>query len=61
MKIIQDYLKTKQTRLVLYIYDAFIFDVAKSDGKETLSDLQSILSDKFPVKIKTGPHYGALS
>ena len=61
MKIIQDYLKNKKTRLVLYIYDAFIFDVAKSDGKETLSDLQSILSDKFPVKIKTGPHYGALS
>ena len=61
MKIIQDYLKTKQTRLVLYIYDAFIFDVAKSDGKKTLSDLQSILSDKFPVKLKSGIHYGALS
>ena len=61
MKIIQDYLKDKQTRLVLYIYDAFVFDVAKSDGKQILSDLQSILSDKFPVKIKTGTYYGALS
>ena len=61
IKIIQDYLKTKQTRLVLYIYDAFVFDVAKSEGKQTLIDLQTILNDKFPVKIKTGKHYGALS
>ena len=61
IKKIQDYLKTKQTRLVLYIYDAFIFDVAKSDGKQTLIDLQTILSDKFPVKLKTGKHYGVLN
>ena len=60
IKIIQDYLKNKKTKLVLYIYDAFIFDMAKSDGKKILSDLKSILSDKFPVKIKTGVHYGAL-
>ena len=61
IKIIQDYLETKQTRLVLYIYDAFIFDVAKLDGKQTLIDLQTILNDKFPVKIKTGKHYDALN
>ena len=61
IKIIQDYLKTKKTRLVLYIYDAFIFDVAKSDGKQTLLDLENILSEKFPIKIKVGKHYGALS
>ena len=61
MKVVQDYLKDKKTRLVLYIYDAFIFDVAKSDGKKTLTDLKKILSEKFPVKIKTGKHYGALS
>ena len=60
IKIIQDYLKTKKTKLVLYIYDAFVFDVAKSDGKETLIDLKAILNDKFPVKLKTGIHYGAL-
>ena len=60
IKIIQDYLKTKQTKLVLYIYDAFVFDVSKQDGKQTLIDLQTILNDKFPVKLKTGAHYGAL-
>ena len=58
---VQQYLSNKKTKLVLYIYDAFIFDVSKEDGKQTLIDLQTILSDKFPVKIKTGTHYGALS
>ena len=61
IKIIQDYLKTKQTKLVLYIYDAFVFDVAKQDGKQTLIDLENILSEKFPIKLKIGKHYGALN
>ena len=61
IKTIQDYLKNKQTKLVLYIYDAFVFDVSKSDGKQTLIDLQNILSDKFPIKLKVGQHYGALN
>ena len=58
---IQDYLEDKKTKLVLYIYDAFIFDVSKQDGKQTLIDLENILSDKFPIKLKIGKHYGALS
>ena len=58
---IQNYLKDKKTKLVLYIYDAFIFDVSKQDGKQTLIDLENILSDKFPIKLKIGKHYGALS
>ena len=60
IKKIQNYLKTKKTKLVLYIYDAFVFDVSKQDGKQTLIDLQTILNDKFPIKLKTGTHYGAL-
>ena len=58
--IINKYLKNKKTKLVLYVYDAFIFDFSKKDGKSTLVDLQEILSNKFPTKIKIGEHYGAL-
>ena len=58
---IQNYLKDKKTKLVLYIYDAFIFDVSKQDGKQTLIDLENILSEKFPIKVKVGKHYGALN
>ena len=60
IQIIQDYLKDKKTKLVLYIYDAFVFDFSKEDHKQVLLDLHAILSDKFPVKLKTGIHYGAL-
>ena len=58
---VQQYLGNKKTKLVLYIYDAFIFDFSKEDHKQVLLDLHTILSDKFPVKIKTGRHYGALN
>ncbi len=57
---IQQYLGNKKTKLVLYIYDAFVFDFSKEDHKQVLLDLHTILSDKFPVKLKTGAHYGAL-
>ena len=60
IQVIQDYLKDKKTKLVLYIYDAFIFDMSKQDGKQILIELENILSDKFPIKLKTGKHYGAL-
>ena len=60
IKDIQNYLEDKKTKLVLYIYDAFIFDFAKEDGKQTLIDIENMLSEKFPVKLKTGEHYGAL-
>ena len=57
---VQQYLGNKKTKLVLYIYDAFVFDFSKEDHKQVLLDLHAILSDKFPVKLKTGIHYGAL-
>ena len=57
---IQKYLKDKKTKLVLYIYDAFVFDYSREEGDQLLIDIQNILSDKFPVKVKMGRHYGAL-
>ena len=57
---VQQYLGNKKTKLVLYIYDAFIFDFSKEDHKQVLLDLHTILSDKLPVKIKIGKHYGVL-
>jgi hypothetical protein len=50
-----DYLKNKQTKLVLYTYDAFLFDFAKLDEKETLIELQRII--KYPTSIKKGKTY----
>lgn len=48
------FLKDKKTRLVLYTYDALLFDFHKEDGKETLEKLQEILEEggKYPIKVK---------
>jgi hypothetical protein len=58
VKIILDivkYLKDKQTKLVLYTYDAVLFDYSESDGVELINKLKTIM--KYPVKIKKGNNY----
>jgi hypothetical protein len=47
------YLRQYKTQMCLYVYDAFIFDVAQAEIN-ILKDLENILSEnnKFPVKIK---------
>jgi hypothetical protein len=48
------YLQNKKTKVSLYTYDSILFDFNKLDGKQTLQDLEEILSEtgKFPVKFK---------
>lgn len=48
------YLEDKKTDVVLYTYDALLFDFSKEDTKDLLVGLEAILteSDKFPVKFK---------
>lgn len=55
---ILDYLKDKQTKLVLYVYDSILLDYSKSDGNQTLIDIKNMI--KYPVNIKTGKNYHAL-
>ena len=52
-----DYLKDKKTKIVLYTYDAFLFDYAKEDGEifETITQLL-----QYPVSIKQGKSYHGL-
>jgi len=60
LKDVLRYLKDKKTKIALYTYDAILFDFSKEDGKQTLIDIENMLSEKFPVKLKIGKHYGAL-
>jgi len=58
VKIILDiveYLKDKQTKLVLYTYDAVLLNYSESDGVELLEEIKKIM--KYPVKIKQGINY----
>lgn len=52
---INDYLKTKTTKLVLYTYDAFLLDFSRSDGKQMLHDINDIIG--YPTNIKSGKNY----
>lgn len=54
LKEVLRYLKGKKTNIVLYTYDAILFDFSKEDGKETLKDIEKIMSldNKFPLKFK---------
>lgn len=53
-----DYLKGKKTKIVLYTYDAFLFDYSKEDG-DILQDIVNIL--EYPVTIKQGDTYHGLT
>ena len=58
---IQDYLYNKNTKLVLYGYDSFLFDFSQQDGVETLKDIKSILEEgKHFTKSKMGLNYGEM-
>lgn len=48
------FLQKKKSKLVLYTYDAVIFDFDKEDGKETLESLEKIMNqgNKYPIKFK---------
>ena len=54
LKEVLRYLKEKKTKVVLYTYDALLFDFSKEDGKDTLEDIKKILESdgKYPVKFK---------
>jgi hypothetical protein len=53
-----DYLKGKKTKIVLYTYDAFLFDYSKEDG-DILQDIVDLL--EYPVTIKQGNTYHGLT
>jgi hypothetical protein len=55
---ILNYLRDKKTKLVLYTYDAFLFDYSKEDGTQLLTDIQSFIH--YPLNIKQGKSYHGL-
>jgi len=58
LESILNYLKDKQTKLVLYTYDAFLFDYSKEDGNQLLTDIKNMIP--YPINIKQGKSYHGL-
>jgi len=58
IKRINEYLKTKQSRVVLYVYDSILVDAYSGDGVEMLKTVRDILvNEQFPVKCYAGRTY----
>ena len=46
--------------MVLYNYDAFVFDFCEDEYDVIFGILKNIVMSDFPISIKKGKHYGAL-
>jgi hypothetical protein len=57
LRLVLSKLEGKKTKLVLYTYDAFLFDYSEED-KKLISDIINTL--KYPVTIKQGQSYHGL-
>jgi hypothetical protein len=57
LKPVLNYLNDKKTKLILYTYDAFLFDYCEEDGN-IFADIAHIL--QYPVSIKQGKTYHGL-
>jgi len=55
---LREYLKNKQSRVLLVVYDSILIDYSAEDGKGTLADIKNILEeDGYRVKAKKGHNY----
>lgn len=60
---VNEYLRDKKTKAVLYTYDSLLFDFYKGDGLETLNKIMMIMKmgNRFPIKIYMGDSYNTLT
>lgn len=60
---LNDFLRDKKTKAVLYTYDSVLFDFCYWDGQETLKGIVDIMkkNNKFPVKVYVGDNYDELT
>ena len=60
LSVIHTALKKFKTKIVLYNYDAFVFDFCDAEYNSLFKTLEYIVSGEYPISIKKGYHYGAL-
>jgi hypothetical protein len=53
---IQQLLKNKKTKMILYTYDSLLFDVSPADGKGIIGEIHNLMD--MPTKAKYGKNYG---
>ena len=60
---LNNFLREKHSKAILYTYDSVLFDFCHWDGKETLQRIIDIMKkdNKFPVKVYVGDNYDELN
>jgi hypothetical protein len=63
MKKLNKALLNKETELIMYLYDGFLFDYSSFDGEFLLDEIFNILSDsrKFKTKRFEGENFGKMA
>jgi hypothetical protein len=58
---LQKYLEVKETKMILYTYYSFLFDLDRTEGLKTVLEIKKILQGGlFPVKTKAGLNYNSM-
>ena len=61
IKKLQNYLIDKDTSMILYTYDSFLFDFNIKDGIGIMKGIKNIAEEGgFPVRVKSGSDYDAM-
>ena len=60
LKDVMKFLADKKTRMILYTYDSFLFDVSGEDGIGVMKELYDII-DIFPTSVQTGKNYNDMA
>ena len=59
---INQFLKKKSSKVILYTYDSILLDCCKDDGIKTIKEIKEIMVDNhFPVKCYAGKNYNVMS
>ena len=58
---VHEFLNSRSTRMILYTYDSFLFDLDRTEGLRLVLGIKEILqAGLFPVKVKAGMNYGSM-
>jgi hypothetical protein len=62
VRVVNEYLRDKKTKAMLYTYDSLLFDFYKGDGQTVLNDIMEIMMmcKRFPIKVYSGESYNSM-
>jgi hypothetical protein len=61
--VVNQYLRDKKTKAILYTYDSILFDFHREDGQECLQNIMMLMkmNNRFPIKVYVGDSYDSVS